>query len=432
LYRTTARLLQREPFDALFIAIFPTYPALLGTLFKRRIGIPVVLDYIDPWVGAWGLTVGGGRNGAPDFKSRLSRQLGILFEPLALRGADAITAVSRLTYMQILDRNPDQSSKVCAEIPYGAESADFEYLRNHPRRNAYFDPRDGNCHVCYLGTLLPLGFETLRAVFTAVSLIRQELPEQYARLRLHFFGTSNQNDADAPERVMPVARELGVAEQVTEVPRRIDYLDALTVQTQASAILMMGSSERHYTASKLYPGLLAKRPILAVYHEESSVSQILSRVARPPMVRLVTYGDQERAATKIPEIASQLRALLEDTTAGEQHLNLDIMAAYSAQSLTGKLARVLDTITSVRNSLALLLIAMLSIAGVSCATSSSTKPTAATAGLTASRSFEAISLLGDTFGTLKLPGTIRARYEQQLAAARANLARRPDRPDALI
>src|SRR5204863_2194683 len=69
LYRTATRLLRRKRFDALFITIFPSYPALLGPILKRKFDVPFVLDYQDPWVGAWGDTVGGGLNGKPDFKS---------------------------------------------------------------------------------------------------------------------------------------------------------------------------------------------------------------------------------------------------------------------------------------------------------------------------------------------------------------------------
>ena len=73
LRRTCARLLQAERFDALFITIYPTYPALLGPLLKRRFAVSFVLDYQDPWVGAWGLTVGAGPGGSPDWRSRASR-----------------------------------------------------------------------------------------------------------------------------------------------------------------------------------------------------------------------------------------------------------------------------------------------------------------------------------------------------------------------
>ena len=134
--------------------------------------------------------------------------------------------------------------------------------------------------------------------------------ELYERLHLHFFGTSNQTRPDAAPRVLPVARELGVADRVSEIAPRIDYLDALTVQVQATAILMLGSSESHYTASKLYPALLAGRPIFAIHHAESSVVEILRRAARPSMARVITYTDAERAESRIDAIYGELSALM--------------------------------------------------------------------------------------------------------------------------
>ena len=89
LYRTASRLLRDERYDALFITIFPTYPALLGPLLKRHFAIPFVLDYIDPWVSAWGKEVGGGPDGAVDLKSRLTRMAALRLEPIAVRAADA-------------------------------------------------------------------------------------------------------------------------------------------------------------------------------------------------------------------------------------------------------------------------------------------------------------------------------------------------------
>ena len=344
LYRAAKRLLDEEHFDALFVTIFPMYSALLGPLLKRRRQLPFVLDYIDPWIGAWGLTVGGGPKGEVDLRSRVSRALGVMLEPVAITAADAITAVSAATYEQIFDRNPTQRDKVCAEIPYGGEIADFDYLRQHPRPNSYFDSSDGNCHICYVGTLLPLGFETLRAVLGAAALVRERQPALYQRLRLHFFGTSNQSTTDAPERVTPVARELGVADCMRETSSRIMYLDALTVQTQASAILMMGSVEQHYTASKLYPGLLARRPVLAVYHEGSTVSSIVRRVSRPPSVRLITYDDEQRAGSRTEEIAEALTALLTNATYDPSAVDLTALGDYSAESLAGRLAGVLDRV----------------------------------------------------------------------------------------
>src|SRR6059036_1916408 len=230
LRRTCARLLERERFDALFITLYPTYPAMLGPLLKRRFAVPFVLDYQDPWIGSWGETVGGGRNGHVDFKSRATRRLARWLEPRAVRAADAITAVSTGTYEAVAARYPHAAPADRTAIPIGGDPADFDALKRIPGKNGFFDPADGCCHISYVGTLLPLGGETLRSVLHSAALLKTRRPDLYARLRLHFFGTSNQVAGTPAARVTPVADSLGVSDCVTEWPRRIPYLDALRVQ----------------------------------------------------------------------------------------------------------------------------------------------------------------------------------------------------------
>ena len=345
LRKTCTELLHRENFDALFVTIYPTYPALLGPVLKRRFGVPFVLDYQDPWVGAWGRDVGGGPGGQADFKSRMSRVLAQSLEPRALRAADAITAVSHETFEQVRSRHDWAVTRPFAEIPLGVEPSDFDALKGQPGSNPHFDPKDGQAHVCYVGTLLPLGFETLRAVLGAAALLRDREPALYRRLRLHFFGTSNQTAPDSPCRVLPVAAEMGVDSVVSEMPPRLDYLDALRVQSQATALLLLGSSERHYTASKLYPALLAERPILAVYHEASTVVEVLRRAAQPPAARLVTYGDVDRAASQVEAVYEALAALVRNPVFDPAAVSLEVIGEYSARSLAGRLATILDRVT---------------------------------------------------------------------------------------
>ena len=63
--RLCRTLLARERFDALFITVYPVYPALLGGPLKRKFNLPFVLDFQDPWIGAWGA------NNARPWKRRL-------------------------------------------------------------------------------------------------------------------------------------------------------------------------------------------------------------------------------------------------------------------------------------------------------------------------------------------------------------------------
>ena len=345
LWRRAVRLLRREAFQAIYITTYPIYPALLGPALRRRFALPFVLDYQDPWVGAWGQTVGPGPHGEPDLKSRLSRLLATRLEPRVLADADAVTAVSAGTLDALRERTPARRHLPSAVIPIGGEPADFAHVTRRPRPHAFFDPTDGQIHGCVVGTLLPLGFETLRAVCLALADLRAERPLLGKALRLHFLGTSNRTDPTARERARPVALEHGLDDCVTEVAPRLDYLDALTVQTQASFLLLLGSSEPHYTPSRLYPALLAKRPVLAAYHAASSAVEVLRRVARPPSVRLVTYDDRNRALSRVPALAAALGDLAAAPHFDPADIDPVALAEYGAEAQARRLAALLDEVS---------------------------------------------------------------------------------------
>jgi glycosyl transferase family 4 len=336
--------LARARFDALFITIYPVYPALLGPMLKRAFHLPFVLDYQDPWVGAWGRRVGGGPNGRPDWKSRASRQLGAWLEPRVVSAADALVAVSQGTIDGIVERMPTAAALPQAVIPIGFDAADFTAAAARRSTVLPFDRGDGLVHLVYVGTLLPTGVETLRLLLRALAKARRD-DGQAMRLRLHFVGTSNQS-ASTTFRVLPIAEESGVAQAVTELPGRVDYLDALAVLTAASGILLLGSSESHYTASKLYPALLAKRPILALFHRASSVVSILRDTATEPTVRVVTYDGGSFNDAQVEEVARHLHALAVDTTYRAGDVALDRANDISAASLARRLAAVFDRVAA--------------------------------------------------------------------------------------
>jgi hypothetical protein len=200
-------------------------------------------------------------------------------------------------------------------------------------------------HLVYVGTLLPNGVETLRLLLAGLAQARRD-DELARRLRLHFFGTSNQSNADRC-RALPLAAEFGLTDVVTESPGRLDYLDALSVLTHASAIVLLGSAEPHYTASKLYPALLARRPLLALFHEKSSVVSILQSVGREPTVRLATYGGTSILnQARVETVAGQLRALVADTRYRAEDVSLKSAETVSAPQLARQLAAVFSKVAA--------------------------------------------------------------------------------------
>jgi hypothetical protein len=254
-----------------------------------------------------------------------------------------LTAVSARTYEDVLERIPDARLRTCAAIPLGVDAGDLESLRRQPRANSCFDPADGRLHVSYVGTLLPRGRAIAQSACLALARIRDRQPDLFARLRVHFVGTSNQREPRSGSGALPMAEAAGVSAIVDEIPGRVDYLDALNAQMQSHAILLLGSSEPHYTPSKVFPALLTGRPIIAVYHQASPVLDILRRESHARVIAVDDDGPDEQDVEAIAAaLAWAATVPAPGPTAGRE----ERLQAWSARTLAGELARVFDDVSA--------------------------------------------------------------------------------------
>lgn len=343
LRRVGRSLLRSQRFDAVVITIFPAYPALLARPFAAVSGAPVVLDYQDPWVGAWGATAGPGPGGRPNMRSRMSRAVAVRLEPRALRHVAGLMAVSEGTRAGIVARLPWVADLPFAEVPLGGEPADYTAApAGVPEQ--LFAPGDGLVHVVHAGTVLPLAREPWRALFLALAALRRESPQLANRLRVHLVGTSNTTNRSAAPLAWPLADAAGVGDLVSEVPARLDYLDALRAQREASALLVVGSTEPHYTASKLFPALLAQRPVVAFVHEASSVASLTRAAMRPPSGRVVTFTDAASLAATGPDLVEAWRALAEGLRWDASACDPAAVQGVSARAMAGRVAQLLDRV----------------------------------------------------------------------------------------
>ncbi|MDX1541173.1 MAG: hypothetical protein R3349_07185, partial [Geminicoccaceae bacterium] len=265
LYRALAALARRRAIDFVHITIPSNYCALLGPLLYRRHGVPYGIDYIDPWVErSSGLY-------RPFGKAWLSQQLARWLEPWAVRDVRLITGISPLYFEDVLVRNPALRGRVVtAAMPYGGSDKDFEAVHDAPRPTFLFDPADGGFHMVYAGALLPRAVQVLERLFEALRRLSVDEPALIERFRLHFVGTGLVPDDPASFFVRPYIERFGLEPWVDEHPSRIGFVDVLNHLSQASAILVLGSTERHYSPSKVFQAVQAGRPLLAVLHEESS------------------------------------------------------------------------------------------------------------------------------------------------------------------
>ena len=265
------RLLKTRDIGAVLITGSPYYPMLLGSEIKRRFGVPVVLDFQDPWVSAWGAT-------RPRFsKAGVAHLLSTMLEPSAIASADFITSVSETQNREMRARYPRLRSDQMAAIPIGGDPADYDALRVLPISGIGSQLDVSYFNLSYVGTIWPPVLETLRTLLAAVVEVRSRRPDIYKRLRLNFIGTTQSPNSPDGRWVRPLAEALGVEDVVWEEPKRQPYLDALSLQARSDAILMLGSAQPHYTASKIYGAMMSGQPYLGVFHQASSSHEILGR-----------------------------------------------------------------------------------------------------------------------------------------------------------
>jgi hypothetical protein len=118
----------------------------------------------------------------------------------------------------------------------------------------------------------------VRSLFGALREHARDQPGFLENLRIHFLGTSYAPAGRGLASIAPLAAEFGLAEVVDERPDRIPYAQALRCLLEATALVAVCSDDPGYTASKIYPYLLARRPLLAICHRAGGVARLLARV----------------------------------------------------------------------------------------------------------------------------------------------------------
>jgi hypothetical protein len=326
-------LIVRDKIDFIHITIPSNFSALLGELLYRRHKVPFGIDYIDPWVHSWPAAK------TPLTKAWISHKLSTVLEPWAVKNACLITGVAPLYYEPVLNRNPHLRHQcISAAMPYGNSEADYRTLNRSPRDTFLFRKDDGLFHMVYAGAMLPKAGTVLECLLEALAVLRDKTPEVIERLRVHFVGTGTSPDDPKGYNVQPRLQRFGLERWVDEHPNRVGYVDVLNHLAHASAILIVGSTEPHYTPSKVYQAVQAKRPMFALLHEKSTAVSVL-RESRAG--RAVTFTDDRLPAPSM--LAETLAAFIRDPQYSAELVRWDAFEAYSARNSARILAGAVES-----------------------------------------------------------------------------------------
>ena len=330
--RRILALIDREQIDFLYVTIPSFFAAPLGRMAHDRRGVPYGIDYIDPWVHVF---PGSERLFT---KAWLSRKLAEWLEPYAVAKATLITGVAEGYYKGVFDRNPRlQGRVVTAAMPYGGEERDHQQARSLRLEPYLFQREPGTFRLLYAGALLPKAVEPLDRVFQSISANR----DVFRNTVFHFVGTGRSPDDNQGYQVRPIAEKYGLwGSVVEEHPARIPYLDVLTHLEHADAAFIQGSTEPHYTPSKVYQAVLSGKPILAVLHRASTACDVIRETGAGMVLAIEGAAGMNAITDEFPDM---FRRFVEFAKAFDpSQVNRRVFEAFSARSTALQLAEALD------------------------------------------------------------------------------------------
>jgi hypothetical protein len=283
LYSRGLELLRSRRFDLVFFSTTEFLLHTLGPLWRWRTGVPFCMDYQDPWVSeyydATGTAPPGGR-----IKFRVVQ--------LMHRAAERFVAPRCAGFVAVSARYVDDVRKRYAG------------LANTPELIAPF-PADANLAQAapataktdhpvwrYIGRGGPDLAKAAGAFFDAWRAAVSAGLAGANEVRMEIIGTSYAGEGQGVKTLQPIAARRGIDDRVTENPDRIPYGRAMELLASSDALAVFGSDDTSYTASKLFPYLMARRPLLAIFHERSPAAALLRAVRG---CTLVTFSSDEPA-----------------------------------------------------------------------------------------------------------------------------------------
>ena len=334
LYRRAKKIINHEKIDFLYIPIPSFYCAMLGRLLRRATGIRYGIDYIDPWVHEF--------PGSQKLFSRhwLSSGLARFMEPIAVKKASLITGVAEGYYLPVLERNPHlKKEAVHGAMPYGGEPADHEALKYLGLQPYLFEKKPDLLQLVYAGAMLPKAYGPLEAVFSSIAGNR----DIFEKVKFHFIGTGSKANDSKSYTIKPLAEKYGLWNTIVyEYPKRIPYLEVLIHLREADGIFILGSTEPHYTPSKIYQAVLSGKPILSVLHSKSTAVKVIMESGAG---MVLDFG----GSPDLPTIEKEFPSFFSGYLAFRKHfdpsqINEALFEKFSATSATRALVKLLNDV----------------------------------------------------------------------------------------
>jgi len=281
------KLLANKHFDLIYLSTTQFPVLVLGAHWKKKFGIPYVIDMQDPWHSEY---YQNKPKAERPKKYWFSYRLNKWLEPIALKEANGLISVSESYISDLKVRYPVIKNIPAATITFGFFEPDLPIaVKNIQRFENILDANSVN--IVYIGRGGADMNKALKPLFASLKKGLTEQPEVFVRLKVYFIGTSYAPAGQGKPTILPLAAEYGVQNNVVEITDRISFYHALSTLHQADALFVPGSDDPKYTASKIYPYLLTRKPLMAIFHSNSTAVDVLNNCTKNAIV--LTLADEQ-------------------------------------------------------------------------------------------------------------------------------------------
>ena len=266
-------ILKKKKYDLIYFSTTEFAVTILGAYWKRKFNVPYIIDFQDAWHTIY-------YQDKPKLqrppKYWFSYRLHKFLEPKAIKYVDGLISVSQSYIDDLKARYKHLSNTPCEVITFGAFAPDFDFVfDNLGKFKLPYKSNNDIINLVYVGRGGYDLKDALTLLFTAFQKGITEDFSNFNKLRFHFIGTSYAPMGEGNPTIIPVAKEMDLLNYVSEQTDRISYYEGINSLIHADGLIIVGSNDPQYTASKIYPYILANKPIIALFHPESSAFKIL-------------------------------------------------------------------------------------------------------------------------------------------------------------
>lgn len=332
-YRLGASLLAQRRFDLIYITTTSFNFFCLGRFWRRRFGVPYVLDFQDPWYRPRPVMI----TTKHWIKFRIGNKLSKYLEAFAVNGAIGLVSVSPNYLAELRGRYPLAQTfrgGNQAVIPFGVLPLDLEVAC---KRTGQRPANDRLRNIVYVGVGDIVMQKSFRRLIAGLARLRHRHPDLIGLCRLCLAGTHGGWKPGDPKVLFDEAVAVGLGNLVTEDPQILSYPVATSLAVAADGLLVLGVDDPGYMPSKLFPYAMTGKPLLACLHWQSQANEYFERF--PELGTLIHFAAPCEVESNED---SRLLTFLRQVVSRQEIDRARILAVHSAEAMARQHAELFE------------------------------------------------------------------------------------------